>query len=356
MNGLQPTQNALLTTSYTIPSSGITAGAVVATVNTLTFGNANLTFGNANDTLVITAGGINGANPNNPQLGTVANQGFVTTGTGQQELFIHKQNNTLTINAIIKDNGSPLNVVIDSMSSGGGGVTINSANTYTGTTYVNGINVSLNTQAGGPAIAATWSFPGAPAMPAKIRPDSRHVQQRDAKCRCHAGPARQHFQCDDQRWCPSELERCQSDHQKPHLHGGWRLELLQRSADVKRVGPPHGDRDDPATNLVDSTVIPSINGNISLTNATRTITVDANSSNPGTIGLAINAAISTPNNGTISTGFTKAGLGVLGIGSVTGDFGQLDVIAGGVAISANNAIIGSRVNLKTPARSSTPAG
>ena len=48
---------------------------MAGTVNTLTMGNATLTFANANDTLVITAGGINGGNPNNPNVGSAANNG-----------------------------------------------------------------------------------------------------------------------------------------------------------------------------------------------------------------------------------------------------------------------------------------
>ena len=340
LSGLQASQNVLVGANFTIASSGVGAGAVAGTVNTLTMGNATLTFANANDTLVVAAGGINGANVNNPNIGGAVNQGKITTGAGQQELFIYKQNNTLTINSIITDNGTgPLNVILGSMSSGGGAITLTGNNTYTGITYINGINVNLNNNTGSPTIKGDIVVSGGT------------TNGTDA-----LGIIGITFNNQSNQIASTASLT---------LNGGGRLNLNGFNQTIKNLtytadGGSNGFNGPTvltqsgtltvagtikATNLLDPSVIPTASGTLSLTNATPVITVDANLTVPGQIGLALNTAISTANNNTTNVGFTKNGLGVLGFGAPTGDFGQLNVTQGGVAISASTAVIGSQINL-----------
>ncbi len=103
---------------------------------------------------MINAGGINGGNPNNANLGNAVNQGFVTTGPNQQELFIYKQNNTFTINSVIKDNATgPVSVVFrEHELRRRRRIDIAGNQHYTGTTYVNGVNTNLNGTLGNPTL------------------------------------------------------------------------------------------------------------------------------------------------------------------------------------------------------------
>jgi hypothetical protein len=142
--------NVRLSAANTVPSGG-------ATINSLAMFNAAFTLGftNAADTLTVQSGGIlTGLDNSARSIGTAAIPGQLMAGAGQSEMFIHSGANTLTVNSKIIDNGATsLNLVLDGMSqtTNNPTITLTGANTYTGTTYINGVIVNLNTT-GAPAI------------------------------------------------------------------------------------------------------------------------------------------------------------------------------------------------------------
>ena len=90
-----------------------------------------------------------------------------------------------------------------------------------------------------------------------------------------------------------------------------------------------------------SFTIPTINGQLNLTNATPTIYVDS-SSVVGQIGLELNALLTTGGNVAIN----KTGAGVLGLGAQTSFSGGINVNQGTLAFGAANTFFGlSQVNL-----------
>ena len=111
--------------------------------------STTLAFSSASDLLNLQTGGLLSTNGNSPRfIGAAADAGRLTAGgtaVGISELFIHNGANTLTINAQIvnKPNGAPVAVVLDSLSQNSI-IQLNGTNTYTGTTYANGVNVNLN--------------------------------------------------------------------------------------------------------------------------------------------------------------------------------------------------------------------
>ena len=133
--------NTHLTGNQTLQSGG-------ATINSLTMtGGLTLTFSNPTDTLVLQSGGLlSGFDGNNRTVGASAGQGNLTASSGQSELFLHNGANTLTINSNIINNGQTggLNVVLDGLSENPT-ITLAGNNTYTGTTFINGVNVNLST-------------------------------------------------------------------------------------------------------------------------------------------------------------------------------------------------------------------
>ena len=145
--------NARVTANLTLPAGGVT-------LNTVTVPNtaSTLTFSAASDTLTITTGGFltNVATT----IGASAGQGNLTAGAGQSELFLHSGTGTLTVNSKIIDNGvsGGLNVVADPMA-GAGTLVLDAPNNYLGTTYFNNIGVTLNAT-GGPAIPGNLVITG----------------------------------------------------------------------------------------------------------------------------------------------------------------------------------------------------
>ncbi len=138
--------NARVNANVTLPGGGVTLN----TVSMINAATTTISFTNPTDTLTVTTGGILTGLDNNAKLiGASAGSGNLTAGSGQQELFIHDGANTLTVNSNIIDNGvtGGLNVVLDSMSQTGNAPTIvlAGANTNAGTTYVNGVTVNLST-------------------------------------------------------------------------------------------------------------------------------------------------------------------------------------------------------------------
>ena len=115
-----------------------------------------LAYNSATDVLNLASGGLLNTGNNNARfIGASADAGLLTAGgtasTGTVELFIHNAAPSaavLTINAgiINNPNGAQVAVVLGGLSQSST-TQLNGSNTYTGTTYVNGLNVNLNSPA-----------------------------------------------------------------------------------------------------------------------------------------------------------------------------------------------------------------
>jgi autotransporter-associated beta strand protein len=173
VNGIRP-YNAYTTTLAAnnnvrlIGATTIASGG--ATVNSLLLDQAGFTlsFTNATDVLNLQSGGIlGGANNSARIIGATANSGILTAGgvgaNSPQELFLHNAANTLTVNSRIADNNpsAPVSLVVDALSQIST-ITLAGNNTYTGTTYINGVNVNLNAT-GGPTIPGNVIISGGTA-------------------------------------------------------------------------------------------------------------------------------------------------------------------------------------------------
>ncbi|MEI9897826.1 MAG: hypothetical protein WDN28_29210 [Chthoniobacter sp.] len=167
--------NATPTANVRIGSTLVqTVAAGGETINSLTMSSFNSTaaastisFANTGDTLTLASGGLlSGTDSAGRNIGTSAVRGQLTTGATQPELFLHNGANTLTIYSKIIDNGvaGGMNVVLDAMSQTATiipTVALANANTYQGTTYVNGIAVNLvNTTGAGNAIPGNLIITG----------------------------------------------------------------------------------------------------------------------------------------------------------------------------------------------------
>jgi autotransporter-associated beta strand protein len=155
--------NTHVTAAMTL--QGVIGVTTTTTTNslTLTSGAFTLSYANATDTLVLQSGGIIfGLDANARSIGQAQGFGNLTTSAGQQELFIHSGTGSgSTVNADIEDNGSPLVLNLDGLNISGGSLTASAItlagnNTYTGTTYVNGViaNLSSLNANGGTAISS----------------------------------------------------------------------------------------------------------------------------------------------------------------------------------------------------------
>ena len=126
----------------------VTLGIGGGTVNSLSMNQAAavLNFTNTNNLLTIQSGGILGGVDNTARtIGSTAVRGRITAGVGQQELFFHLGQNVMTVNSNIEDNGAALNVVLNGLGQPQPTITLTGSNTYTGTTFVNGVIVNLQT-------------------------------------------------------------------------------------------------------------------------------------------------------------------------------------------------------------------
>lgn len=111
------------------------ADPTVTTINTLTHvQNTAATINTAGKTLSVNAV-MTGTGGNNLTIGTVANEGFLTTATpGGELLFINATGSTQTINAVIADNTSASSFI--KMGTGAGITQLLGTNTYTGQTIL----------------------------------------------------------------------------------------------------------------------------------------------------------------------------------------------------------------------------
>ncbi|MBA4015748.1 MAG: hypothetical protein C0483_01025 [Pirellula sp.] len=127
------------------------------TTRAITFTNGTATGGP--DVLNLALGGLLHSNENGAlNVGTTTARGILTTGgaatTGTTDLIVYNAQNTITINAVISDNGAGNKARF--VKSGAGAVTLTAANTYTGGTIVNQGTLTINATAG----ANTVVIPG----------------------------------------------------------------------------------------------------------------------------------------------------------------------------------------------------
>jgi autotransporter-associated beta strand protein len=358
-NGLENLNPDLVTIATGSVTSGVNARINAAavtlpgptTLNSLSIINAAtvLSFTASTDTLTLTSGGLlTGADGNNKSIGQSAGFGNLTAGAGQPELFIHVGANTLTVNSTITDNGvsGGLNVVADPMA-GAGALTLTAANSYLGTTYLNNINTTLNS-ALGPAIPGNLVMTGGVSAA-----DSLNVTTTLA--------------ANNQIATGSTVT----------LKGGATLNLAgftntianltfdNTSGDLNGIGGTiqtgignltvSGAISE--TNNTDSFLVPQINGFLTLSNATPTISVAANPTNPAEVGLNLGAVISLT--APTTTPLSLTGGGVIGItgqslfangisvaGGTTLAFGQ-ESTSGAAATFPS--VVNSQVNLASGA-------
>ncbi|MEA3213309.1 MAG: hypothetical protein QOE70_6366 [Chthoniobacter sp.] len=318
--------NMRITVAGAVPTGG-------ATTNSLTMSGAaafDLTFAAPTDTLTLQSGGLLiGLDNFAHSVSTVVDSGRLTTSPGQQELFIHNGANTLTVNARIIDNGAPLNVVLDALSQAGPAITLTGANTYTGTTYANGVIVNLNSPTGlaipGNLIISGGNNFGADSLPQANAAMTllRSNQIADAATVTLQGGTLLNLNGFNETIAALRFtsDGGSNGAQGPTVQTGPGTLTIASGGIV-------------ATNLSNAFNIATVNGFLNLPGA-QVISVDNSSAVPGQIGLELNAAI------TNSGGLTKMGAGVLGIGGKSGNFtGPLLVNVGTVAIGASTANIG----------------
>ncbi len=147
MNNIEQTGSFALSTA----SSNVRLGANATmnnggqTINSLTIAGATTVAfaGNTLDTLTLTSGGLLSSSDNVARaIGVTTNantRGKLTSSAS--ELFIHNGANTLTINADITGTITP--VFTSGGLNSGAAITLNNANSYVGTAYVNGVILNL---------------------------------------------------------------------------------------------------------------------------------------------------------------------------------------------------------------------
>ncbi|HEX8912434.1 MAG TPA: hypothetical protein VF796_08740, partial [Humisphaera sp.] len=162
VGGLKPVYGTVSSVSQYLPGANARQSGSVTllgstTVNSLSIATAStITYAATNDLLNIESGGLLTSNEATAKvIGASAGQGRLTAGgtasSGTRELFVHNLNNTLTINSRIVDNpnGAAVSPVFSNGNLNNGAVTIlQGINTYTGTTYVSGQILRLNTTGG----------------------------------------------------------------------------------------------------------------------------------------------------------------------------------------------------------------
>ncbi len=154
-----PAYAAALASGNNLPNNISSTGADVAISANTTIGALRLTggatraitFAAGTEVLNLALGGLLRDNVNNAtNIGTTALRGVLTSGgtatTGTTDLVEFHNQNTLTINSVIADNG--LGNKTRFVKSGPAGTTFTAANTYTGGTVVNSGTLTINATAG----------------------------------------------------------------------------------------------------------------------------------------------------------------------------------------------------------------
>ena len=296
--------NARMNGNVTLPAGGATLNTLSMITNTA----MTLTFAASTDQLVVTGGGILGGLQNQTRtIGSAANSGQITAGPGQPELFIYNGNNTLTVNSTIVDNSvsGGLNVVIGNMSQGAtaGAVTLAGTNSYMGTTYING-PVNLN---------AT----GAPAIPGSLVAMSTVVSAASDG--------------DNYNITFNQSNQISSTGSVT-LNGGTILNLNSFNNTIANLTLNNfsGEQNYAAAtvltgagmltvtgsvsvgNNTDTFLVPTLNGELTLSNTSPTISAAPNAVAPLQIGLQLNSAVTLT--APTSTPLVISGSGIVGIG------------------------------------------
>ncbi len=120
----------------TVPAGGFTVNSVTMNASTA----STLAFASGGDTLILASGGLLGGTADVARaVGSSAVRGRLSSGG--PELFVHNARNTLTIFSEITGTLSP--VFTSAGQTGGAAITLANANSYVGTTYVNGVILNL---------------------------------------------------------------------------------------------------------------------------------------------------------------------------------------------------------------------
>ncbi len=347
--------NTHLTGNTTLPGTlGVTS---TTTINSLTMtGAQTLTFTNSTDTLVLQSGGLlGGTDGNNRTVGASQGQGFLTTAANQQELFLHNGANTLTINSNIVDNATgPVSVVMDSMNLQGVTITLAGSNNYSGTTYVNGVIVNLNSAAraisGTNVIISAATNNGSDSEGAgnsalvlqtnnQINPAAVITVKGGAQFNLNGGSqtvASLVFTDNGNSQSANGAALNTYGAFAGNLGAGTLTVTGSIASSTVGVSNPNN-----LGNVAATFDIPVVNGILNMTNATPTVYVDPTNV-PGEIGLEMNAVLSTSGNAAL----VKTGSGILGLGAQTTFAGGINVNQGTVAFGAGGAYYpNSRVNL-----------
>lgn len=310
------------------------------TANSLSVANnITVSFAAANDLLDLQSGGLlfNATN-SAKSLGSTAVPGRLTAGgsaatTGTRELFIHTLSNAATVNSNIVDNpaGAAVALVVGQGNSAAGPVTVLAGNnTYTGTTYVNGTILRLNSTTG-------YAVPG-------------NLVINGGATTTGSLSATQ-----------SLTQLLRNDQVAPTatvtINGGARFDLNTFTNQIANIvfnndgGETSVESPAILTNIgtltltgsisvptpTNPSLVPLVAGNLSLGFGSRTVAVDPVAAMPYQIGLAINSGV---RNGTLA----KTGNGVLFLGGVSGDTAAATVSAGTLTLG-NSGYLGGRVTL-----------
>jgi autotransporter-associated beta strand protein len=275
-----------------------------------------LNFTSPTDLLNLESGGLLSTGSNTSAVRTIGgtqNEGLLTAGgsasTGVSELFIHNSTGTLTINSNIVNNpnGAQVALVLGAVS-GNSTIQLAGSNTYTGTTYVNGVITTLN--------SAGLAIPGNLIISGGTQ---------------NAG---------DSQTTAAQTVRLLAANQiaataDVTINGGSQLDLNGLNNTIKNLtfaadGGSNGNigpslltgagqltvtGNISATNLLSATTIPVMNGKLALPAGNHTIAIGTFPGAPGQVGLQINSAVTGPGNVNLASG-------VLGLGS-TADIGGL---------------------------------
>lgn len=346
-----------------------TVGTVsTTTTNSLTFTTAaaTLSYVNPGDTLVLQSGGLLfGADGNARVIGQSQGFGNLTTSAGQQEMFVSTATGSgSTVNASIKDNGSPVALVLNGLNVQGTTITLAGNNTYSGTTYVNGVitNLSSLNSNGGTAIpggnvivsgstnnGADSATPGSAAIVLQannqINPAANVTLMGGSELNTNGfnttinnltitndgsdgnntnGPAVFSYGTNTTTTAGTA-----------GTQGGAGVLTLTGTLSATTAGVANPNN---LSNVASAFTIPSISAQVAFTSATPTIFVDP-ANTPGQIGLEFNGIPITNANST--TALNKTGAGVLGIGGLQTSFtGAINVNQGTLAFGATNLVWG----------------
>ncbi|HEY5312820.1 MAG TPA: autotransporter-associated beta strand repeat-containing protein, partial [Pirellulales bacterium] len=336
-----PSNNLRLNTNATVTNGG-------ATINSLTFNGATaartLSFANPNDVLNVQSGGIIlGSEAYGKTIGSGTVPGELTAGgataTGNtQQLYIYVGNSTTTINSQIVDNpnGDSVALVLSGVAINAPNVILSQpagfANSYTGGTYVNGINVYLDS-ASGPAIPGNLTISGdefatSDGNPLTYSTTTLSLSAQIAATATVTLNGDSALNLSNYNNTIANLvfhnDGGAGSNVGPTLETG--LGVLTVTGTISSLNPTN------------SFVVANLDGNLDL-NGAGTFYVDPVVGEPIQMGLSVTGAMSDGS-------LTLTGGGVLGIGGTSTYTGPTNITSGTLVFNNNNAFIGdSSVNV-----------